>query len=250
MQPLTRPHIVAAGLRLLEREGAAGLSMRKLADELGKAPAAVYKHVSDKRELMSLLFDEVSRRIELPGPGDDPRSAIMAAAQSAHRVLEAHGWIATGMIDGPLLGVTSMRLSEFILDALVRKGMSDVRAARLQVAIWEYLVGHLVAARAGAQVPFPRPEAGGEDAEDYPTVRRVAPLVAEMSDQERFDAGLRVLLDGVFTEPDPTHTSDTPHDHPPAGADPPSVSQSTSGTRPTSVGQSTPVSRSAADVAG
>ncbi|MFJ9809727.1 TetR/AcrR family transcriptional regulator [Streptomyces sp. NPDC101158] len=212
MQPLTRPHIVAAGLRLLEREGAAGLSMRKLAGELGKAPAAVYKHVSDKRELMSLMFDEVSRRIELPDPGDDPRASIVEAAQSAHRVLEEHGWIATEMLDGRLLGgATSMRLSEFILDALVRTGMSDARAARLHVAIWEYLVGHLVAARAGAPGLTPCPEAptGESGAEDYPTVRRVAPLAAAMSDQERFATGLRALLDGAFAEPrDPHGTGD------------------------------------------
>ncbi|MFI0987024.1 TetR/AcrR family transcriptional regulator [Streptomyces exfoliatus] len=194
-QPLTRPHIVAAGLRLLEREGAAGLSMRKLAGELGKAPAAVYRHVSDKRELMSLLFDEVSRRIVLPEVGDDPRAAVLEAAQSAHRVMEEHGWIATGMLDGALLGATSMRLSEFILDALVRDGMSDAQAARLDVAIWQYLVGHLVAVRAAPYPPVP----GGD--EDYPTVRRVAPLVASMSDHERFTAGLVVLLDGAFAEP-------------------------------------------------
>jgi len=165
MQRLTRPRIVAAGLRLLERDGAAGLSMRKLAGELGKAPAAVYKHVSDKRELMCLLFDEVSRRIELPDPGDDPRTAIVAAAQSAHQVLEEHGWIAAEMLDGRLLGAASMRLSEFILDTLVRNGMSDAQAARLHVAIWEYLVGHLVAARAGATGLTPCP-AAGEDGED------------------------------------------------------------------------------------
>ncbi|MER7520487.1 TetR/AcrR family transcriptional regulator [Streptomyces sp. NPDC126499] len=200
MQPLTRPHIVAAGLRVLEREGAAGLSMRKLAGELGKAPAAVYKHVSDKRELMRLLFDEVSRRIELPDPGDDPRTAIVAAAQSAHRVLEEHGWIAAEMLDGRLLGATSMRLSEFILDTLVRNGMSDAQAARLHVAIWEYLVGHLVAARAGAPGLVPCPAAGEDGTEDYPTVRRVAPLVAGMSDHERFAAGLRALLDGAFAQ--------------------------------------------------
>ncbi|MFF5972935.1 TetR/AcrR family transcriptional regulator [Streptomyces sp. NPDC012769] len=200
MQPLTRPRIVAAGLRLLEREGAAGLSMRKLAGELGKAPAAVYKHVSDKRELMSLLFDEVSRRIELPDPGDDPRAAIVEAAQSAHQVLEEHGWIAAEMLDGRLLGATSMRLSEFILDTLVQSGMSDERAARLHVAIWEYLVGHLVAARAGAPGLAPCPAANEDGTEDYPTVRRVAPLLAGMSDQERFAAGLRVLLDGAFAE--------------------------------------------------
>ncbi|MEV6250429.1 TetR/AcrR family transcriptional regulator [Streptomyces sp. NPDC051742] len=200
-QPLTRPHIVAAGLRLLEREGAAGLSMRKLAGELGKAPAAVYRHVSDKRELMSLLFDEVSRRIVLPEVGDDPRTAVLEAAQSAHRVMEEHGWIATGMLDGALLGATSMRLSEFILDALVRHGMSDAQAARLDVAIWQYLVGHLVAVRAAPHPPVP----GGDGAEDYPTVRRVAPLVASMSDHERFTAGLVVLLDGAFAAPPAAH---------------------------------------------
>ncbi|MGW6798901.1 TetR/AcrR family transcriptional regulator [Streptomyces sp. NPDC055039] len=74
-QPLTRPRIVAAGPRLLERQGAAGLGMRKLAGEMGKAPAAVYRHVSGKRELMFLLFDEVSRRIVLPDARDDPRTA-------------------------------------------------------------------------------------------------------------------------------------------------------------------------------
>ncbi|MET9953720.1 TetR/AcrR family transcriptional regulator [Streptomyces sp. NPDC006339] len=200
MQPLTRPRIVAAGLRVLEREGVTGLSMRKLAGELGKAPAAVYKHVSDKRELMSLLFDEVSRRIELPDPGDDPRTAIVEAAQSAHRVLEEHGWIATEMLDGPLLGATSMRLSEFILDALIRAGLTDAQAARLHIAIWDYLVGHLVAARAGAPGLLPRPTASADGTEDYPTVRRVAPLMAGMTDQERFAAGLRVLLDGAFAE--------------------------------------------------
>ncbi|MGW6602230.1 hypothetical protein, partial [Streptomyces sp. NPDC055036] len=64
-------------------------------------------------------------------------------------MVEEHGWIATGMLDGAVLGITSMRLSEFILEALVRDGMSDVQAARLDVAIWQYPVGHLVDARAG-----------------------------------------------------------------------------------------------------
>ncbi|MFE9765302.1 TetR/AcrR family transcriptional regulator [Streptomyces sp. NPDC005808] len=221
MTPLTRPHIVAAGLRLLEREGVDGLSMRKLADELGKAPAAVYRHVSDKRELMSLLFNEVSRRIVLPDAGDDPRTAIAEAVQSAHRVLEKHGWIATEMLNGGLLGATSMRLSEFILDSLVRDGLSDAQAARLHVAIWEYLVGHLVAARATAPGLSPHPMAGTD--EDYPTVCRVAPLVAEMSDQERFSAGLMVLLDGAFAEPRASHGGTA------ACEEPSSVSRSAAG---------------------
>ncbi|WP_424217526.1 TetR/AcrR family transcriptional regulator (plasmid) [Streptomyces sp. BI20] len=202
-QPLTRPRIVAAALRILEREGTAGLSMRKLADELGKAPAAVYRHVSDKRELMGLLFDEVSRRIVIPESDDEPRALILAAAQNAHRTLEEHGWVAAGMLDGALVGATSLRLSEFVLDTLVRHGMSDEAAARLHLAIWQYLIGHLVA---GA----PRvigPETGDAEPGRYPTVHRVAPLIERMSDQERFTAGLRVLLDGAFAPAPPVTRS-------------------------------------------
>lgn len=200
-QPLTRSHIVAAGLRLLRREGAAGLSMRKLAVELGRAPAAVYRHVSGKRELMSLLLDEVTRRIDIPDAGDDPRAVVLEVAQSAHRVLEEHGWVADGMLDGELLDATSLRLSEFVLQTLVRAGMSDAQAAHLHVALWQYLVGHLVAERAGTRygaAPAAAPGEGGD--EEYPTVRRVAPLIRGMSDQERFTAGLRALLDGAFAE--------------------------------------------------
>ncbi|MFC3348787.1 TetR/AcrR family transcriptional regulator [Streptomyces echinoruber] len=202
MQPLTRPHIVAAGLRLLEREGAAGLSMRKLAGELGRAPAAVYRHISNKRELLSLLFDEVSRQIVVPDAGGDPRTVVLEAAQSAHRTMEEHGWIAAGMLDGELPGAASLRLAEFILDVLVRNGMSDVQAARLYVALWQFLVGHLVAAAGVPGCPSPGPVARPGDGDgDCPTVRRVAPLIERMSDQERFTTGLRLLLDGAFAEP-------------------------------------------------
>ncbi|MGW6798999.1 hypothetical protein, partial [Streptomyces sp. NPDC055039] len=44
-----------------------------------------------------------------------------------------------------------------------------------------------------------------DEAADYPTVRRVAALEASMSNQERFTAGLRVLLDGAFAEPRASH---------------------------------------------
>ncbi|MET9966659.1 TetR/AcrR family transcriptional regulator [Streptomyces sp. NPDC006356] len=203
-RPLTRSQIVAAGLHLLEKDGAAGLSMRKLANELGKAPAAVYRHVSDKGELMSLLFDEVSREFVFPEAGDDPRREILQAVESAHRVMEQHGWIVTAMLDGTLLTPNSLRLSQFILDSMIRHGLSDVQAARLHVAIWQYVLGHLLVAQSKGWRLLPRSYKGfthtGGNPEEYPTVRRIAPVMNELSDRERFSAGLRVLVDGAFAE--------------------------------------------------
>src|SRR3954470_23457844 len=58
-KPLTREAIVDAALTLLERDGMQGLSMRKLAQELGTGAASLYWHVGDKEELLSLMLDRI-----------------------------------------------------------------------------------------------------------------------------------------------------------------------------------------------
>jgi AcrR family transcriptional regulator len=50
--------IVAAARELLEREGPAGLSMRRVADRLGIRAPSLYKHVRDKGELEAALISE------------------------------------------------------------------------------------------------------------------------------------------------------------------------------------------------
>ena len=58
-RPLTRDAIVEAALTLLDRDGLSGLSMRKLAQELGAGAASLYWHVGNKEELLSLLLDRI-----------------------------------------------------------------------------------------------------------------------------------------------------------------------------------------------
>jgi AcrR family transcriptional regulator len=53
--PLTVDRIVDVACRIIDRDGLAGLSMRKLGAELGVDPMAVYHHVPGKRELLTLV---------------------------------------------------------------------------------------------------------------------------------------------------------------------------------------------------
>jgi AcrR family transcriptional regulator len=71
-EPLTRDAIVDAALVVLEREGIAGLSMRKVAQELGAGASSLYWHVRDKEELLSLLLDRIVGEAEVPEP--DPEN--------------------------------------------------------------------------------------------------------------------------------------------------------------------------------
>jgi len=71
-RPLTRELIVDAALVLLERDGLQGLSMRRLAQELGSGAASLYWHVGDKEELLSLLLDRIVGEAQVPEP--DPEN--------------------------------------------------------------------------------------------------------------------------------------------------------------------------------
>ena len=66
--PITREAIVEAALVVLDRVGMDGLSMRRVAEELGTGAASLYWHVRNKEELFQLIFDRVTREIVLPEP--------------------------------------------------------------------------------------------------------------------------------------------------------------------------------------
>src|SRR3954453_7699935 len=86
-QPLTREKIVDAALVLLEREGMQGLSMRKLAQELGAGAASLYWHVGDKEELLSLLLDRIVGESQVPEPDPEHwQDQVRAMARATRRL--------------------------------------------------------------------------------------------------------------------------------------------------------------------
>ena len=66
--PISRDAIVAAAIGLLDREGLAALSMRRLAEELGTGAASLYWHVGSKDGLLDLVLDEVIGEGKVPDP--------------------------------------------------------------------------------------------------------------------------------------------------------------------------------------
>ena len=79
-----RRDILAAGRRLLERDGYAGLSMRAVADLAAVSPGTVYTYLSGKEELFAVLYAE---RLELLER--ELREQAFVAARSGEEVLVA-----------------------------------------------------------------------------------------------------------------------------------------------------------------
>ena len=90
--PLSRDRVLGAAVSLADEAGIESLSMRKLAQELGVVPMALYKHVSNKDELLDGLVDVVVGEIQPPISGTDWKSAVRQRILSARQALLRHPW--------------------------------------------------------------------------------------------------------------------------------------------------------------
>jgi AcrR family transcriptional regulator len=66
--------------------------MRRIAQELGVVPMALYKHVADKGELLVGMIDVVVGEIDPPIEGADWKTTMRERILSARRALLRHPW--------------------------------------------------------------------------------------------------------------------------------------------------------------
>ena len=66
--PLSRDRVLNAAVALADEVGIEALSMRRLAQELGVVPMALYKHVANKEELLDGMVDALVSEIDPPSP--------------------------------------------------------------------------------------------------------------------------------------------------------------------------------------
>jgi AcrR family transcriptional regulator len=91
-EPLTKERILRASVALADEVGVESLSMRRLAQELGVVPMALYKHVANKDELFDGMIDVVVGEIDPPIEGADWKTTMRERILSARRALLRHPW--------------------------------------------------------------------------------------------------------------------------------------------------------------
>jgi AcrR family transcriptional regulator len=127
---LTVETIVAAAIEVLDEAGVAGLSMRRVADQLGTGAASLYAHVSGKDEL---VFDELVGQVPLPEP--DPklwREQVRQMARDLRRVLMAHRDAALAGLGRVPTSPKTLAAAEALVAVLRAGGLSN-RAIALGV---------------------------------------------------------------------------------------------------------------------
>ena len=89
---LNRDRVLIAAVALADTIGVDALSMRRLAQELHVVPMALYKHVSDKEDLLDGMVEVIIGEIDPPQTRADWKTAIRDRVLSARRALQRHAW--------------------------------------------------------------------------------------------------------------------------------------------------------------
>ena len=91
---LSVEEITAAAIALADAEGLGAVSMRRVAEHLGKSPMALYTYVPGKAELLDLMLDRVLAGLPREYPADGGwRDAAETAAREMWAFYQGHAWV-------------------------------------------------------------------------------------------------------------------------------------------------------------
>jgi AcrR family transcriptional regulator len=138
--PLSRERVLAAAIELADANGLDGLTMRRLAQELGVEAMTLYYYVKNKEDLLSGMVDMVLNEFVMPAPGAEWKSALRATAISAHDGLVRHPWAANLLFTSEVRP-GRLRYMEGILGGLRDAGFSAEMTHHAYHALDSHILG-------------------------------------------------------------------------------------------------------------
>ena len=201
-EPLTRERIVDEALAVLEREGVAGVSLRRIAAALDTGPASLYPYVGDFDGLRALVLDAALSAVDVRGsPRRGWRERLKAVMQSYLSVLLQRPGLARLATPTPAVGPQLLRILDAILALLEEGGVDRATAAWAVDLLLLYVTG-IALEQCQGHDPVGR---GGPVADaiaaapgsDYPHVAAARAELLAGEGSERFSWAVDVLLAGI-----------------------------------------------------
>ena len=212
---LTVEGIVEAALRIADAEGIGGMSMRRVADELGAGAMTLYRYFPGKAELLDVMLDTVYGELPRREVDGDWRAKLDEVARENRELYLRHPWMLQVAISRPPLGPNVMAKYEYELAAIEGIGLTDIEMDDTIALVNGYVHGAVRTAVEARQViqrsgmtdkewwlaHVPHLDQIG-DTKNYPLASRVGTAVGNEFDapydsDHAFEYGLERLLDGV-----------------------------------------------------
>lgn len=191
--------IVDAALAIIRDRGVKGLSMRRLAAELGVNVAATYYYFADKDALVDAVADRVVRAIlAADDPALDWKERLVRIITEQNTLLTEHLGIA-GFLVTNRQSDSALRWCDGFLTVLLASGMTEenVATAFTTVAFYinpMFLIEH--ESSVGSRM-FPEADRVRELDGEYVALRRMQPYLETIAHSDEYAYGVRQLVDSL-----------------------------------------------------
>ena len=136
---LDRGVVVAAAVRVAERGGVRGVTVRSLATELGLSTTAMYRYVEGKAELLNLVAEATLASVELPESGSW-QQRIRVVANSARKAMLRIDGIADVLQTQPAKGA-ARQVDALMQQLVVDAGVPPARRESARLLLMIFILG-------------------------------------------------------------------------------------------------------------
>jgi AcrR family transcriptional regulator len=185
---LSRNAIVDAALRIVDAEGVAGLSMRKLAADLGVRGPSLYHHFASKDEILEAIVEQINSQIDLDQAGPGWEAALTSYAYQLRAILSAHPHIVEFLALRPVTKHAGLRIYEHMISVLSGNGWDITFGRDVTLAVENLVYGAALMANA------PDIELTPDQRAAYPLLTRIEP---HEPPDDGFDIGFTALIQGL-----------------------------------------------------
>jgi AcrR family transcriptional regulator len=194
---LSLERIVHAAIRVADADGLAGVSMSRVAADLGASTMSLYRYVTAKDELLQLMVDEAyGSPPAASAPGEGWRAGLARWAWAELAALRRHPWVVRVRISGPPLTPNQIAWLEQGLTCLRDTGISESEKLSVILLLSGFVRNHATLTADISAAAQASGAIGGDMMAAY------GRLLAKLTDPQRFPALHTAMATGVFDEPD------------------------------------------------
>jgi AcrR family transcriptional regulator len=204
--PLNRERVLRAAVALADEQGIGALTMRRLGQALGVEAMAVYKHVTNKDEIIDGMIELVVAEIELPIDAFNWKDAMRRRANSARTAYARHPWAISVMDSRLNPGPAALAYYDWVIGQLRAGGFSLPMAAHAFAVLDSFIYGFAIQEQS---LPFDTSDEAAEVAATmfqhfpagaYPNLIALATghvMRPGYRFADEFGFGLELILDGL-----------------------------------------------------
>ena len=187
-KPLSRDAILDKAIELLDRDGPAGLSMRKLGAALGVEAMSLYNHVPSKDALLDGIHERILLSLAPPPHARSWQALVRHQALALHRALLAHPHAIPLFATRPAATPGAIERLDRYLAVLLEAGFKPMQALSIIQLVAQLVVGHAMWATAVEIALIP------DDAP--PHAKQVERVLEKWNPDRELEMGIDAMLAG------------------------------------------------------